>query len=219
MEEKITVIDIVALAEKHVKHWETRYRRDGSEIRYPFWTVEELLAAIPDFEEATAAGTAVEIKGVTPAWVMAVIVRLAHPHPIVFRKDETRFAYTIPLRMAGPEEGVNPDGGIEFTVEQEGDKVFITYMADDPTKPFTNGSHNYDMEKLPLVRTPYVSPDSHVYLRGSAAYPVSMSMLPTYFGKCRSISVLDHDQPWYTCVATYSDERKIGDRLAGEIVD
>ena len=207
MEENITVIDIVALAEKHVKHWETRYRRDGSEIRYPFWTVEELLQAIPDFEAATSKNTAVEIKGVTPAWVMAVIVRLAWPNPIVFRKDAEHFAYTQQLRMAGPDEGVNPEGGIQFTVEQ------------DLSKPFTNGSHNYNMAKLPLVRTPWVSPDSHVYLRGSAAYPVSMSILPTYFNQCKSISILDHDQPWYTCVATYSDERKLGDRLAGEIVD
>lgn len=213
MEEKIAVIDIVALAEKHVKHWETRHRRDGSEIQYPFWTVEELLGAMADFE--TAKNTAVEIRGVTPAWVMAVIVRLAYPNPIVFRKDAEHFAYTQRLRMAEKDEGINPEGGIEFAVETEGDRVFITYMADDINKPFTNGSHNYDMSRLPLVRTPYVQPDSHVYLSGSAAYPVSMSILPAYFDRCKSISIMDHDQPDYTCVATYCQERKIGDRLPG----
>ena len=126
MQENIMVIDIVNLARKYVKHWETRYRRDGSEIQYPFWTVEELLQAIPEFEAATSKNTAVEIRGVTPAWVMAVIVRLAWPNPIVFRKDAEHFAYTQQLRMAEPGEGTNPDGGDRITVETAGDRVFIT---------------------------------------------------------------------------------------------
>lgn len=215
MGEQITIVDIVEIARRYVKNWEVRTRRDGSKSEYPMWSTDEFLSAIHELEDATVKGSTIELRGNSPTWVMASVVRLAYPNDVIFWRDELYAVRMVKILMAEKCGDTNPDAEIDFSVSTDGDKVFITYMTDDMSKPFTNGSHNYNLEKLPLVITPYVDPNSHVYLQGSAAYPVSMSILSSYFNKCKSISIMDYDQPFFTCVASYCDERNVGDQIPG----
>ena len=106
----------------------------------------------------------------------------------------------------------NPKGQIKFTVTEQGDNVYIDCQADDPTKPSTNGPHNYDTDRMADEVLPEVSPDKHVYITSSGQFPLKASLAYSYCGKCKSINMKPQGDELFTCIAAFCDERKVGDQ-------
>jgi hypothetical protein len=75
-----------------------------------------------------------------------------------------------------------------------------------------NGPHNYDIEKLPLETIPEVSPDKHVYFTGNGQFPLKASLAYSYCGRCKSINMKPQGDDLFTCVASFCEERKVGDQ-------
>ncbi len=108
----------------------------------------------------------------------------------------------------------NPNGDIQFHVREEGDHVYIEYQADDPSKPATNGPHNYDIEKLPYETIPQVPADKHVYITGNGQFPLKASLAYSFCGRCKSINMKPQGDELFTCIASFCGERAVGDQTA-----
>ena len=149
------------------------------------------------------------ITGVGNEAVIGAMACVAYPEEAIYSIPAIGKDFKV-LRL--PMGKDNPKGDIKFTVREEGDHVYIDYMADDPSKPAVNGPHNYDIEKLPDEVIPEVSPDKHVYIKGNGQFPLKASLAYSYCGRCKSINMIPQDDELYTCVASFCKERKVGDQ-------
>lgn len=148
------------------------------------------------------------ITGVGNEAVIAAMACAAYPEEAKYSipaLDKEFPVYRLPL---GTE---NPDGDMKFEITEKGDGVYIKFIADDDSKPKTNGPHNYDIEKLPLEVLPAVDPGKHVYLQGNGQFPLKASIAYSYCDRCKSINWLAQGSSKYVCVASFCKERKVGD--------
>jgi len=108
---------------------------------------------------------------------------------------------------------VNPEGGIEFKVYQEGQKIYVNYIADPPELK----KHVYPLEKLPKVVVPEVPENKHVFLWGVGATYIQVCLVKSYAKTSRSVSLSNfsdtflYGAPRFTCTISKSEDRELGD--------
>ena len=103
---------------------------------------------------------------------------------------------------------------IRFSVEREGDRVYLSFLSDDPDKPPTHGPHNYDRDALlHKVIVPAVSPDQDLLIDSQGEYSTIMNIFLAYTGKVRSMSVAGKDAESYTCVESRGGPLQVGDSI------
>ncbi len=149
------------------------------------------------------------ITGVGNEAVIGAMACVAYPEDAVYSIPAIGKDFKVCYLPMGKE---NPNGDIKFAPRVDGDHVQVEDMADDPSKPAVNGPHNYDIDKLPLETIPEVSPDQHVYISGNGQFPLKASLAYSYCGRCKSINMKPQGDELYTCIASFCDERKVGDQ-------
>ncbi len=149
------------------------------------------------------------ITGVGNECVIAAMACAAYPEDAKFSIPAAGKEFPV-LRL--PLGNENPDGDMKYEVTEKGDGVYIKFIADDDSKPKTNGPHNYDIEnKLPYEVLPQVDPEKHVYLQGNGQFPLKATIAYSYCERCKSINWLAQGAEKYVCVASFCDEREVGD--------
>lgn len=149
------------------------------------------------------------ITGVGNEAVIGAMACVAYPEQAMYAIPALNLEFPVYRLPMGKD---NPKGDIKFSTRIEGDNVYIEYQADDPNKPATNGPHNYDIDKLPLETIPEVPADKHVYITGNGQFPLKASLAYSFCDRCKSINMKPQGDKLYTCVASFCEERKVGDQ-------
>ena len=173
------------------------------------WNAKYLRNAVIYASGKVKKGAMHVITGVGNEAVIGAMACVAYPEQAMYAIPAIGKEFPVYYLPMGKD---NPKGDIQFSVWEEGDNVYIEYQADDPNKPAVNGPHNYDIEKLPLETIPEVAPDKHVYFTGNGQFPLKASLAYSYCGRCKSINMRPQGDELYTCVASFCDERKVGDQ-------
>ncbi len=192
---------------------------DGKTVQRVQWTPElaEALCARIRAELPADPTAPIAHRGSAPMWVMGAAMAAMYPHSNHFLPPFDGVCLTLHNL---PQGELNPAAEVEFTVEREGDILYVTYKADDPNKPqlYGGGHHSYNPALIPLIRAPIAGTDTHVCLRGNSSYNVTMSIATAYFKDCKSLSILgggpNGPDKGYFCCASRTPERKLGDLTA-----
>lgn len=188
---------------------------DGGPVNRVQWTPELTLALTERIrrELPENADAPVAHKGSAPLWVMAAAMEAMYPHPNHFLPPFEGVCLTLHNLKQGP---LNPSAEVEFQLQKAGDILYVTYKADDPSKPqlYGGGHHSYNPELIPLILAPEAGTNTHVCLRGNSSYNVTMSIAAAYFQDCKSLSILgggpNGPDKGYLCCVTRSGERTLG---------
>lgn len=205
-----TVIDLDKIAlEKGVAYQETPGRAHS---RFYTWTREEFLEVLDSLGDTIQSSDAIVLCGGADQWIMGALAAAMYPklkaYGILGIKPgmETLNLDIVPLSMGQ----YNPEGGIVFTTEEDGDKLFVGFSCVDPNDP-DGDAHRYDRDRLPKVAVPEIRADQHLLLDGYAEYSVFMTLVSAYAGKCATISVLDAEKGGYVCAMSTDPRYALGD--------
>lgn len=206
---KNKMLDVTALADR--LHVPDGFLEVGEGRRVPIraWTPESMIQATKIVHEYIAEDGCLHLCGLAHSWVHGALAAAAAPAKIYY--DVPAIGETNQIASLSQGE-YRPEGEMTFTVHEVDDKVFLHFMSDNPAKPFDRGPHNYDYSKINNVAVPPVAADKHVFLSGQGAFPVSLSIASAYFARVKSISMMYVSENEYTCIASYCDQRRLGDR-------
>lgn len=189
---------------------------DGTVTRRLRWTRSLAQALTERIRSQLPADPAAPVahKGSAPMWVMGAAMAAMYPHLNSFLPPFEGVCLTLHNLKQGEK---NPAAEVAFEVRQAGDVLYVTYTADDPSKPqlYGGGHHSYNPELIPLIQAPAAGEGIHVCLRGNSSYNVTMSIATAYFRDCASLSILGGgpngpDEGYFCCVSR-TPERSLGD--------
>ncbi len=154
-----------------------------------------------------ADGGPMGLDGAGAHWVLACFAAAMYPNFAQYSNP----TITVPMENLpmGPED---PAGGIKFDVTTKDGDIYVEFSSDDPTRPKTNGPHNYDISMLPNVKVPPCQKTSHVYYKCGGLFPVLLNVLAPYFGNCASLNVAPGigGGDYYVCVGCWDSSREVG---------
>ena len=188
---------------------------DGTSRKQLLWTPQivkkvkdEIAREMPEDPFAEVAH-----RGSAPLWVMAAAVQAMYPASNTFLPP----VEGVFLKVHNLTQGeINPEAGVTFDLTRSGDILYVTYYADDPSKPqlYGGGHHSYNPELIPLIKAPIAGADTHVCLTGNSSYHVTMSIATAYFSGCKSLSIMGGgpggEDAGYFCCVTSSTDRVLG---------
>lgn len=180
---------------------------NGAKRDVPDWKPADMPALFDLAVQAAAPHQPIALTGGGAPWLLATAVcGLGSTFQAFLGRDGAALPVS-PCPM-GPE---NPEGGIAFFLKRTGNNVEIAFDSDDPSKPATEGPHNYHLSRLPAVYVPEVVQQEDVFLSAAGAFPVMSAVFAAYVGNCRSLMVADRALDGYVCVWSQPGHRKIGD--------
>jgi hypothetical protein len=183
---------------------------DGNVMQLQQWERKSLIAAVEVAKTWDLKGKDAMFTDHVPTWLTAAVAQAVNAdRTFHYCEYLSRDVAMKPL----PRGKVNPAGGIEFTVYNEGDKIYINYIADPPELK----KHVYPLEKLPLVVVPEVPPNKHVFLWGVGATYIQVCLVKSYAPVSASVSLSNfsdqflYGTPRFTCTISKTAERELGD--------
>ena len=198
MADEKNVIDVVALGKSIGMEEKEQTLPNGKVVKSLMWDQENLVKAVEAVKGLSAEGKPVSITGPAPAWLVSA---LAHAvHPCQASTYVPQIGKDVPILTLAHGER-NPEGGLTFTVKEQGDAVLVEYTMDEAV---------YDEENLSKVAVPPIPNGKHVYLSGRGPNYITASVAEAYAHTDKSVSLF---QPGtgYTCSITHSKEKKLGD--------
>lgn len=172
------------------------------------WTPEHAEKIAEKVKEKAVDGQPMGLDGAGAHWVLATFASAMYPNFAAYSNPSVNVSM-LPLPM-GEED---PAGGIRFEVTEKDGDLYVEFSSDDPTKPKTNGPHNYDISMLPNVKVPPCRPDQHVYYKCGGLFPVLLNVLAPYMGHCASLNVAPGigGGDYYVCAGCWDGSKKPGD--------
>lgn len=208
MEEKkqeVNTIDIAQLGASIGMKEEEKRLPNGRVVRSLVWDQENLQKAVKAVKYLSEEGKKVKITGVAPGWLVAALTHAVHPCPVslydpkLAKEDKDGYVNIPEL----PHGEVNPEGEIDFKVEEKGDSVLVEWNI-------AHESGIYDENNLSKVVVPDISQGKAVYISGRGPNYLTVAMAEAYAHTNSSVSLF---QPGvgYTCAITHSREKNLGD--------
>ena len=183
---------------------------DGKVFTHQYWEKDSMVAAVKVAQQWQLKGKDAMLQGGVPTWLVAAVVQVINADRAFFYCDYLgKDVELVPL----PVGEVNPEGGIEFNVYEEDDKVYVHYIADPPEVK----KHVHTLEQLAKVVVPRIPENKHVFLWGIAATHIQVCLVKSYAPLSKSVSLSNYtDQflygaPRFTCTITKTAERELGD--------
>lgn len=178
-------------------------KQTGPIKRYA-WARKDLPIAIAAAKQAAAEKEPLRVCGGAMPWLLGAAIANMTDVVAEFQVgDEVKAVFDL------PQGAYNPAGEVQFQVTERDGKTFVSYECDDPSKPFTNGHHNYDLTKLKDVVLPELKEGTHLYLKTSSYFYVLAVFLKSWVPKCDSVSIYDMFTDSYVC-GYAKDETLIG---------
>ena len=182
--------------------------KDGKVImRDHVWTQEALQKAVAECVQRAKGAEVAELRGHLPNWALSAMASAIYPTVCFFRIGPGGI-YEL-TSTPFPVSAAQPDFGMYFEVEEQGDNVYVKAMTDNPHAD----AHGFDLTKFDSIFMPPIPACKNVFLSGETVNPVAVSMALTYAATARSIYMRFHEEPDYHCCVTHTKEIAIGDAI------
>lgn len=209
-EEKRVIFDLKEMGERYGLE-SADVIKDGKVImRDHVWTQAALQRAVAEVQESAQGADIVELRGHLANWALSAMAWAALPAKSYFEIGPGGMYHLTSLPFPVTEEA--PTCGMFFEVKEEGDRVYVRAMTDNPDAD----AHGFDLTKFDQIVMPPIPAGKDVFLSGETVNPVAVSMALTYADTARSVFQRFHQEPAYHCSITHTPDFAVGDTVAAE---
>ena len=201
------IIDLGKLAEECGLPCTESMAPDGVHVMRDYeWNADALAAVAAKAKEAAKQYDEIQFEGHTPTWVVAAGAYAGQPATTIGFIVQENKEFPIP----GYKQGEVPEGNpLKFEIDDRGDILVIKFAEAHPAA--IGAPRNFDVEEFHNTIVPAVPAGRHIVLDGFCINVMGTALALAYAKDAASVSMQFHGETGYTCCATNSADRKLGD--------